>query len=356
MWHKNASMLRTIFVCSLFFIALPAFSQKERVTQLVKEGVELHDKGDYEGAITKYDEALKIDQYDFNANYEKSLSSLYAKHYKECIEICRFMIVRFADDPLAKQVYSNYGSALDDSGETDEAIRIYNEGIGKFPGYYSLFFNRGLTYLRLKKNEEALKDFTSSIRLNPLHPASNLYTGLILKDGNRIPAYLALITFIIAEPQGDRAKRAFGALEDIRNKNITKNGNNTTITLSSDALDTKNKKKTDDDFSSIELMFSLMSSMDTKEADSVIKTAADKFDLQLQIVINSLEVNKKNAKGFYWQHYVPFFTEMKKKEFTSVVSNIIYMSSEADSSLPWIKDNNEKVKAFYKWVGEYKWE
>jgi tetratricopeptide (TPR) repeat protein len=63
--------------------AVTVFSQRnEEVKKIVNEGIELHDKGDYEGAIKKYDEAIQIDPNDFDANYEKSYSLHAAKIYR----------------------------------------------------------------------------------------------------------------------------------------------------------------------------------------------------------------------------------------------------------------------------------
>src|SRR5438876_10072055 len=70
----------------------------DTVKTLVSEGIQLHDKGDYEGAIKKYDEALAIDKTDYNANYEKSFSCYMAKRYDECITVCKFIIEQLPEN------------------------------------------------------------------------------------------------------------------------------------------------------------------------------------------------------------------------------------------------------------------
>ena len=51
----------------MLLISLTLFSQnKTEAEKLVEEGVPYHDKGDYEGAINKYDNALELDKDNFN--------------------------------------------------------------------------------------------------------------------------------------------------------------------------------------------------------------------------------------------------------------------------------------------------
>ena len=51
---------KTIFVFFLFSSIICGAQTNEAVAKLVKEGIALHDKGDYEGAIAKYEAALVI--------------------------------------------------------------------------------------------------------------------------------------------------------------------------------------------------------------------------------------------------------------------------------------------------------
>ena len=355
--NQNYIMRKLILsLCALFFFALSYGQRNDEVKRLVDEGIVLHDKGNYESAIKKYDEALKIDAQDYDANYEKSLSLLSAKKYDDCITLSTEIIQKFSSNPNIRQAYSNLGSALDDAGRQEEAIKAYNSGLEKFPNYYLLHFNKGLTLMRMKKYDDALESYASALKDNGLHPSSNYYTGVILQDDNRIPALLAYATFLAIEPQSDRSKKAFDAIQEIVYRGIKKEGNNTTINISMDMLDTKKKKKTENDFSSIEFTFTLLGGLDnSKGMDTVAKTAADKFDLKLQMLINSLEVNQKNSKGFYWEHYVPFFIELKKKNYTNVLANLIYYTSDKESQV-WSNLNGEKVNEFYNWLRAYQWQ
>src|SRR5688572_24538975 len=54
---------------------------------LIEEGIELYEKGDYEGSIIKYDAALQIKPGHEVAMYEKSLSFSRLKRYEEAVDL-----------------------------------------------------------------------------------------------------------------------------------------------------------------------------------------------------------------------------------------------------------------------------
>lgn len=347
---KTFALTLLFTLASLLAIAQPA----AEIKKLIKEGIGLHDKGDYDGAIKKYDEALKVDKDDFDANYEKAFSLSSAKRYDECIELCKSMTERFTDHALVKEVYSIWGSALDDKGKSEEAIKIFNKGLDRFPTYYLLHFNKGLTFMRLKKDNDAAESYIAALRTNPLHPSSNFYLGALLQNENRIASLLSYMFFIACEPQTKRSIQAHEAIQEILYRNIKKDGKSTTIAIDINSLKPKEKTLAND-FSQAEFMFSLLGSMDNaKGIDSIANTPAAKFDFRLQLLIGSLKNDKKENKGYYWERLVPFFQELKEKHFSIVLSNLIYLSKDIQAQL-WVENNKEKIDSFYTWLKNRKW-
>lgn len=347
--------MRKLLLFSFFlFFFFPGFAQSnEAFMKLVKEGVALHDEGKYEEAIRKFDEAIAIED-NVLANYEKGLTLQHAKRYDESIRQYQSILSRFSGDPLLKNVYSNYGSVLDDMGRSSEAIKIYEEGIKKYPDCYLLHFNKGLTLQRMKKYEEALADYAAAMEANPYHSTSNLLTGILLVRENKIPAFLAFLTFLAIEPETKRSEQAFAGIEEIMGRGIKKEGDKTSIYLDASLLDKKKTKK-ENDFSNAEFFFTMMAGLGTsKSMDSLADKPAQKFDLQLQMLISSLQEHRKKAKGFYWSHYVPFFVEMKEKNLTLTLSYLVHYLSDANAAA-WVKLNGDKVDTFYSWFKAYKW-
>jgi tetratricopeptide (TPR) repeat protein len=360
-WFLRIS-IQNHFMKILFLFAIAIFIRVTAISQtipddLVRQGIELHDKGDYEGAIKKYDDALMIDSNHFDARYERSYSLLMAKRYVECIAESKILLDRFPNKPDIKNVFVNWGSALDDSGNPEAAIEVFNNGLSMFKDFYLLYFNKGITLAKTGKIDESITTLETGLTYKPLHASSHHILGALLRDRNKIASLLSTFTFLAIEPNGQRAKMNFERMNSILNSNIKKDDNNVTISLDPDVLDTKKNKNKEDDFGSVEFFMTLSAAAENgKGVDSVAKTPADKFDLRLQLLISSLSENRKKAKGFYWTHYVPFFIDMKKNDYTNVFAHIVYLSSGDGEDVNWVKENKEKVDEFYRWMQGYNWD
>ncbi len=333
-----------------------AQSSKE-ATNLVSEGVTLNDRGEYDAALKKYDEAIKLDKEYYNAWYEKTFTLYEMGKKKECISLCKDIIKKFSDNPALSHVYIQYGSSLDDLGKPKDAIEIYDEGIKSFPNVFLLHFNKGLTLQKLEKYEDALLSYQASLKLKPTHSSSNLFTGLLLQPINKIPALLAYATFMAIEPKTKRSEEALQRIEYIIGANVKKEGNNTSITLDASMLmGDKGSKKAENNFRMVELIFSFSNALDgNKSVDSVFASPVEKLSLKLQLLINSLAENMKDNKGFYWEHYVPFFVDMKEKNLVGTLCYLIYAQSGDEANTKWVEGHDTEIQEFYDWIKNFKW-
>lgn len=337
------------FITSAFFCSAQT---NEAVSKLVKEGIVLHDKGDYEGAIAKYEVALVIDKDDYDANYEKSLSCLYAKKYDECIAISKYLIEKHKDNAAIRGVYCNCGSAYDDKGDADGAINMYDKGLKLFPDYYLLHYNKGLTLGRQKKWDDAMLSFSAAMKSKPTHAGSLYYSSLAMEKSNKVAAIICGLCFLAVEPEGKRAKSMYDYLFDLFNSFAKKDGEkNTTITLNMD--DFENKKK-ENNFSMVNMMLGL--TIASSLTDSVkAKTDVAKLSLYIQLMTSSLSTGQKDGKGIYWKTYAPFLIAMKENDLMDVFAHIASITSGNDENIQWINNNQDKLKDFYKWMNDYEW-
>ncbi len=101
-------MPKLIFLIAFLCSSIALVAQQD-VKQLIEEGVALHDKQDFEGAIKKYDEVLAIDKNNYLAQYEKSLTLMYMKRYDECIALCKWLLEKDPKNELTPSVYVSYG-------------------------------------------------------------------------------------------------------------------------------------------------------------------------------------------------------------------------------------------------------
>ncbi|MFH0894290.1 MAG: tetratricopeptide repeat protein [Bacteroidota bacterium] len=356
---KKLYTLVILFSFSLLFTPFTSNAQdKEKAEKLVNEGVAYHDKGDYEGALKKYDKALTLDKDNLMALAEKGMTLLALDKYEESAACCQLALDKHSGDKDLKSVYVTYGNALDALKKTDKSIEIYEEGIKQFPDYYQLHFNKGITLSSVKSYDEALLCFQKSAKLNPRHPGThNALARILNANKKRIPSLLAYCRFFVLEPQSDRAKVNLESLQTLMNVGIEKTGKksitiNVTSDMLSDTLEDGSRKE--NSFSSTDLLLSMDAGLDFDKKNKK-DTEVEKFIRKFETVCSSLKETKKDNFGFYWDYYVPYFVEMKEKGFIETFAYITFATSSDETVAKWLKAHKSEIDKFYDWSGEYDW-
>lgn len=337
-----------------FLFCSYVFSYAQSPDKLIEEGIALHDNNEFEAAIAKYDAALQADPANYKAMYEKSLSLMSLKKYDESEIILKKLLDECKDNEYRRLSYVNYGTILDYRGDGQKSIKLYEKGIKEFPQSYLLYYNKGITEAGLNEEEDAIKSFKNSARLNPYHASSHNALARMVAGNNRIPAIFALMDFLLIEPNGKRAEENLALLNRLIMHGVErKDEKSVTINIDAALLSKKNKKK-EDDFSSAEFMLSLMAASN-KVADSLgAKTEADRLSYKLQMLIDLVGEAGKD-KGFFKNFYMPFFREMKKNDLVTIASYIALSSSGDKAIADWLEENKDDVGGFYRWFENYKW-
>ena len=350
-------MKRIIAIICTFIISVNLFSQnKEEAEKLVEEGVAYHDKGDFEGAIAKYDKALELDKNNLVALAEKAFSLLSTNKYDEAVTYCQKAIELHPSDKGLKTVYVTYGNSLDALKKTDKSIEVYDQGIKQFPEYYQLYFNKGVTLSSIKKYDEALLCFQKSIQFNPKHPGSLNAMGTILYyQEKNIPSLLAMCRFLVVEPQSNRAKNNLAIVQKIVKGNVEKTGKKSvTVYVDPKTLSDGKGEKKENDFSSTDLLLQLDASLDFDKKNKK-KSDAEQFIRKITNVCASMSELKKDNTGFYWEFFAPYFIEMKNKDLIETFGYLAFASSEDEEVAKWLKSNKSQIDKFYDWSKVYAW-
>ena len=338
-----------------FLLTTQLFVNAQSADDLIKEGVALHDKGEYAAALTKYDAALAADPGNEAALQEKSYTLLSMQKYDDAEDILKKLLKNSKNNDIRRLSYISYGTLLDQQGNGKKSLKMYEQGIKEFPNSYLLYFNKGVTEAGLNNIDDAILSFENALKNNPVHASSHNALAKLTANRSRISAVLAVVSFLIIEPTGRRAQENVTQLNNLLNKGISrKDDKNVTISIDADLLN-KEKKPKEDDFSSAELLMSLILA-NTNVPDSLgIKTDADKLSYQLQLLIGQIDNTEKQEKGFFKNYYVPMFVEMKKNDLVTIASYIALASSGKEEITKWLKDNKDDVDGFYRWFENYKW-
>ncbi|MGB7785321.1 MAG: tetratricopeptide repeat protein [Salinimicrobium sp.] len=332
--------LRKLFLCLLLCAGQFATAQESEIDRLINQGVELHDSGDYPGAIELYKKALELDPNSDQAHVEIGYSYYAAGDYRNS-EIHSKKAIEL-DGEYAGLAYINYGNALDAQGKTRKAIKVYEEGLKEHESYL-LYYNHGISCMNSGKLDKAFESAVSAIDLNPMHGSSHLLLSDVMAAKNsRIQAILPLYFFLLTENHTERAKTRFADLRKYLDHGVSKTDEGT--------LDVNIPVSGNSDFDAAEMMISLLKSSEDLEENR------DKPRLQLfaennDKIFKMLGELKKEQGGIFWELYVPFFSQLAENGHTETYSYYIALT-EGEEAVSWLDRHKEEINSFGEWVNQ----
>lgn len=134
----------------------------EKIRLLLNQGSALHQLGKLEEAKLIYEEILKINIKQFEANH--FLGTLFAQmgQHSSAIE---FLNKAILINPNLHETYSNLGNAYLESNQFGKAIKTYDKSIKLKPSNAKDYSNRGIAFHNLRKYTEAINNFDKAIEL-----------------------------------------------------------------------------------------------------------------------------------------------------------------------------------------------
>lgn len=311
-----------------------------QANNFITEGIKMHDKGDYEGALEFYKKALLSDKNSIQANYEIASTYLAMKEYANTLKYADKVIARNLD--YVDQAYILKGSALDLLGRKPEAINTYKLALKKYKTNHLLYYNLALTSFNVKNYKEAEDALQKALKLNPLHASSHFLLGMsMISQKKRAQAILALYNFLLLEPKTKRSATALMALDDEwKNAGKQKAG--------SQNLPPQN---VEDEFSIATLMMDMLEASKANEINKN-KTAITLFAENTHTIFTILGEAKKGKKGFWWNFYVDYFYTLAENHHTEALCYYI-TQSRGDTYDVWLKDNLPKMEALSEWYTKY---
>jgi tetratricopeptide (TPR) repeat protein len=317
-------------------------------SQLVDEGIVLHDQGDYDGAIAKYQEAIEQNPTYALAFYEMGMSYFSKNDYRNCLE-AGLRGARYKSNQLPL-LYMLIANSYDVLGEPQKAVKVYEAGIDLMPDLAILHFNLAVTYINQQKIDAGKASLKTALQLDPNHPGSHLALATLFQStGHKTPALLATLRFLMLEPNSERSVRAYQLLQKILNGDVQKgdNPNETHITLN------MSEDKEEGDFSAINMLVGLSGAMKMTEENK------DKSELQLFVdqvtlilsVISETDSDADKSK-FVWHFYAPYFNDLKKKNLVEPFCYYIAQQSKLEGVEEWLSNHSDAVSNLIDWSKE----
>ena len=327
-----------IAVLWLFICTTTGFSQSTEIENIVREGIEYHDQGQYGEAIATYQKALALAPKSGLVNYELALSYLSSGQYEKAIEHSKITIK--ARDGHELEAYTCYGNALDMSGNNKKAIKVYEKAISEYHNYL-LYYNHAIACLSAGLLDKAYESAISAVTNNPSHGSSHIVLSTVMEEkGVRVKAMLPLYFFLLIEPNSTRSAQEYQRLRDFLSYGISRS--------SEKEINIMVPSNSDPDFGAVEMMISLSIAASSTEENG------EKSDLELFTESNHsifaiLGELKKDNTGFWWEFYVPFFNDIQSEGYSRVYSYYISQSL-GESSIGWLEENEAELDKFISFV------
>lgn len=336
----NMRQILTLTLCLL--IAPNLFGQDDKLKELISQGIEYHDQGKYDEAINIYKAALELDKNSTLANYELSYTYFVTQQYDDAIKYSSIAIKQNSENQ--HESYIVLGSCLDMTGKPSKAIKIYEEGLSKFPNSNLLNYNLALTCYNQKDYEKAETAAINAIKSKPSHGSSHIILSAIMQEkGQRVKSIMPLYYFLIIEPNSKRSLINYNSLRNQLGQGVEKKDDkniNVNIPFSSSSSS---------EFGAAEMMISLLAASKHTEENK------GKNDFELFVETNKgifsvLGELKKDNVGFWWDFYVTIFYDLVQTENSEAYSYYISQATNNELVNKWISENSDKMQKFAEWM------
>ena len=143
----------------------------------VEEGNKFAYQRDYQGAMSKYNEAMQLSPK--NTHVRKNIETI-CSYWQNTEKAMADYNGAIAKNPQNSEAYRNRAMFHFYLNKYENAIKDLDKAIELNPNKARYYFDRGYIYYKIKKNNtEALKDLTKAIELAPNEPVFYIYRAYI---------------------------------------------------------------------------------------------------------------------------------------------------------------------------------
>lgn len=357
---QNDMMRKTfLFIALLITISYPSLYSQEQSAQLfILEGVELHDRGEYEEAVNRYHKAVELDSTLTEALYELSLSYLAMKDYENALTYSS-RVIESGSEQLSNGAYAVKSEALAGMGKIDEAINLLSLGLSANGDDYLLHFNLALNFFKKGDVDKSLEHIKKAIDINKSHSGAFLLNAYLLKDkGLWMQSILSFQMFLLLEPDSKRSKNAFTEMlqimlleeadEEVERSFSQQQPTAIFFDIKPGVANTwqQNSERITDQnliFNSIkQTIDSLRSGPDGEDQFLLFKTV----NKEIMRLLDS--ESRSSCEGIFWTFYVPFFSRIVNSDYYDTFCRYISVSYYRES-FEWWEHNPAAAINFVIW-------
>ena len=293
------------------------FGQDQNVDALIKEGIELHDAGEYEEAIDRYNEALDLDSTHILAVYEISLSYLALKDFENAI-LYSTQVIDSNNEQLSSGAYAVKSESLAAMEKVDEAIELLHEGLEKNKNKSILHFNLALNFYKKGDTDKTLEHIKTAIDIDKTHSGAFLLNAYALKDKNMwVQSILSFQMFLLLEPDSKRSKNAFAEMLQIMQLREVEEPVERSFIQQQLMKNSSNNAMSKDELPALSIENGLNRNFvyhaitSTRDSLKLASEEVDDFILFKTVNMEIMKILERESKssneGILWTFYIPFF-------------------------------------------------
>ena len=164
-------------VALLFAACVTSESAKQIASDYYNIGNAFFDLGQYEKAVTYYQDALRADPGMVKADYNLALTLVRMKRIDEAVVILKRLLT---DDQKNTTLMAALGWAYHQQGKDKEALDEYNAVLALSPADQNALYNSGIILWKLTKKDDALQRFRQVLSIAPDDTDALFAAGSIL--------------------------------------------------------------------------------------------------------------------------------------------------------------------------------
>lgn len=329
----------------LIFSFLPLFSVAQKIEHinsgtLIDSAAKLSDSARHKAAIALLNKINRSDTNYVKCLLQKSIVLEADSQYNQAIKVCQEALSLKENREFEPDLYNTYGNVLDDMGEREKAIEIFDKGIAKYPAYSLLYFNKGIAYRALNKNADAEVWFKKALIINPYMYSAHYQLGeAAVRQGKIIPAFISFMAYLLVSPEGRYHSSAIKYLSQ--------------ITTNADViLEFKNSRTEQPSPAYQEIEDIITSKIALQAAYKPIISIDDPISRQMQALVEKLEY-KADDTDFWMQYYMPYFKKVYAAgKFEPFVFHM-FSGVQLDAVTNYTKKNKKLLDDFVNDAADY---
>lgn len=312
----------------------------------IYDAIKLVDDKKYEEGIAMLKECEKIDPKAFTYPYEIALAYTYQEDYKSAIS----QLEKIKDyDHIKDDYFALLGNNYDYLNNSEQAIKIYDEGLTRFPNSGKLYLEKGVVLEFDKKYAEAVKTYEKGIQVAPNYP-SNYYraANLYLDSDNKLTGLIYGEIFLNIERTTERTKEISKKLyESYKNAIIFKGKNEKELSIC---------KSMSIDINALEKNKKLPFCMIFEK--NFVMSLLDQSEFSLD---NLSSIRRKFLKEYFAKDYkdypnilLDYQKKMEENNVFNAYNHYIFQIGDQNAFNDWQKKNQSEYDKFVHWYTDDK--